>query len=343
MPTLSDKDAALQKAKMNAVEMYFAERGEAETENYDRMEDEILDNLDRLVSNETILNEQDKSGRYEVTASAVLNEARLRNIIRGGSAAGTAGKSQKSNIVYIFTGREVDSTTKRGPTVTSTASANIDTATSAEMAAKTAAKGKESERIRSSEISTAEETQSKAAVKTKGSASVDTQVTTGSTTVITRDQSTYKLLPMSDYDSAITSVFSQAGFSVVDSRFVLSEKDFDSVKNDYERGDDMAIPTINSVVSTLQGKGIPYLVLATLNVDPPGRDSATGMNRVVVNTAVRVLDVSSGFPREVASVPAYQITGLGIAEIEARNKALTDSCVKAAREIVQRLNTQDVR
>lgn len=322
-----DREDALLKAKMNAIERYFADRGEAETENYIRMEDEIQDNLDRLILSDTILNKQDRSGRYEVTVSVEINEARLRNLMRSGSAAGAARKSQKSDIVYLFMGREVDSTIKSGPAITATSSAKA--------AAKAKADGTESEHITRSKISTAAEM--------AGTVEAKTQVKTSQEVVIKRDQLTYKLLPMSNYDSAITSVFSQAGFSVVDSRFVLSENDINSVNNDYEQGDDIAAPTLNSVSGTLRDKAIPYLVLATLDVDKPTIDPATGLNRVVVRTAVRVLDISSRFPREVASVPAYQITGLGSADSEAQNKALSDSCQRAAREIVQRLNALDVK
>ena len=327
LPGNNDKEKALENAKMNAIERYFAERGEAETENFIRMEDEILDNLDRIILSDTILNEQDRSGRYEVTISVELNEARLRNIMRGGSAAGAASKTQKSEIAYLFTGREVGSVTKSGPAVTATSSGKT--------AVKTKTEGTEGERITASKINTTAErtdiTQGK------------TETKTSSQVVLTRDQLAYKLLPMSNYDTSITNVFSLAGFTPVDSRHVLSENDFNSVNNDYEQGEDISVPTLNSVVSTLRDNTIPYLALATLDVDQPTKDSATGMNRVVVRAVVRVWDLTSRFPREVASVPPYQIVGLGATDSEAQNNALRDSSERAAREIVQRLNALDAR
>ena len=322
-PSPNNMDDALEKAKMNAIGRYFASQGAAADALYERNEDEILDMMDRFILNETILNEQDRLGRYEVTVRVELNQGRLQNYIKEQTSAGGDGKSQKSEIVYLFMGREVGSVTQRGPITTSKTVAQVEAKS----------KGKTTET----------RGKTNASVEMGGYAGEMSQTTTGSKVELTRDQVAYRLLPMSNYDSAITSVFSQAGFSVVDSRFVLSKEDVNSVNNDYENGDDIKTETYASVANTLQGEGIPYLALATLDVDPPTIDSATGMNRVVVRAAVRVLDISSRFPREVASVPAYQIIGLGATDSEAQNKALSDSSQRAAREVVQRLNVLDVR
>jgi hypothetical protein len=139
-------------------------------------------------------------------------------------------------------------------------------------------------------------------------------------------------------------VFSQAGFDVIHPDDIIGDLR-PSVNTDYTKGDDMEASTRKAVVDKLRSEKdvVSYLVLATLDVDPPSIDSATGLNRVVVRVAARVLDVSSRFPREVASVPTYQIAGLGAKDSEAQNKALVESSQSVAREIVQRLNALDVR
>jgi hypothetical protein len=176
----------------------------------------------------------------------------------------------------------------------------------------------------------------------KAEASVDAKVemTTSSETVIKRDQVSYKLLSMSNYSTAITSVFSQANFAVQDPRLTIGDY-LPYVNEDYTKGDDIGTSTFVGVIDKLRSKDVAYLVLATLDVDPPTTDGATGLKSVVVRATVSVTDVDSG--SEVASVPQYQIAGLGDTDNVAQNKALSESSQRAAREIVQRLNALDVR
>jgi hypothetical protein len=326
-PGPNNKEDALQKAILNSIERYFAERGEAETENYDRNEDVIKDNLERIVLNDTILNEQDKSGRYEVTVSVEINESRLRNIMRGESAVAKTRDSKKSEIVYLFIGRDVGSVTSFDDKTVKQAKASGS--------ATAATAGTESESVKKSTVSTS--------AVIEGSAAVESRVEIGGSTTRKTNKVTYNLLPMTNYDTSITSVFSQAGFKFIDSRFVLSEENITSVNGDYSQGDDIEPSTYRGVASALQNEGIPYLVLATLDVDRPTVDPATGRSRVAVRTTVKVLDVSSRFPVDVASIPVDQSFGLGATPSEAQSDALNKGSQHAAREIVQRLNALDVR
>jgi hypothetical protein len=84
-------------------------------------------------------------------------------------------------------------------------------------------------------------------------------------------------------------------------------------------------------------------VLATLDVNEPSVDPASGMYRVAVVVTARVLDLASGLPREVASTPPFDSVGLGIKDKEAQDKALKDGSLRAAKEVVQRLNAVDVQ
>jgi len=60
--TVITKEKAYQKAQVSAVERYFAENGEAESENFEAIEDKITENLDNFILNTTVLNEQDQPG-----------------------------------------------------------------------------------------------------------------------------------------------------------------------------------------------------------------------------------------------------------------------------------------
>ena len=326
VPSPDEKDDALEKAKMNAIGRYFAGQGAAADALYERNEDEILDMMDRFILNETILNEQDRSGRYEVTVRVELNQGRLQNYIKEQTSAGSARKSQKSEIVYLFMGREVDSTTSRA-----SAMAKIEE----KEAAICKKRGEEGEKIGSSTIITTEAIS--AECRKKRQIDVEAMATKY------KDQYAYGLLPMNNYDTSITSVFSQAGFSVIDSRFALSSEDIESVNAYFQADNDIAAVTYLSVAKTLQEYNVPYLVIATLDVDPATTDPSTGQQRVAVRTTVKAMDMTSRFPREVASVPVDQSFGLGKTDTEARSDALSKSSARVTQEIVRRLNVEDVR
>ena len=84
-------------------------------------------------------------------------------------------------------------------------------------------------------------------------------------------------------------------------------------------------------------------MLATFDVGVPMEDPATGLRRVAVTVTGRVLDLKSGLPREVASVPAVQFFAIGPDNAVASTKALKDAALAATREIVSRLNAAGVR
>jgi hypothetical protein len=148
---------------------------------------------------------------------------------------------------------------------------------------------------------------------------------------------------MDSQKTSITSTFSQAGFSVADPEFVLSDADLKAVKSDYSNGSDCAPATLRAVVLSLRKAQVPFLVLATLDVGMPGTDPASGLMRVSVVASARVLDLSGNLPREVAAVPPVQIYGIGPEFAVARDKALKDASVAAAREVVSQLNAAGIR
>jgi hypothetical protein len=352
---------------MSAVERYFAERGEAETENYTRNEDKIRENLDQFILGATVLNEQSGAEKYTVAVRVEINEAKLRNVIRGSSAVKNAAGSAKSNIVYLFTGRKIDSVKSFDDRIVKKAEMSASSSLQAEGAksesvsgssASTSAssvKGDERESISGSRIGTSasqvksgeSELVANSNVRTSASMQdseqVSLKVETGGSQTRKADQTTYSLLPLGNQKSAITSVFSQAGFQVNDPEFVLSPEEIAAVNSDFSQGGDLAPSTIRGVVHTLKEANIPYLVLATLDVNEPSVDPASGMYRVAVKVTARVLDLASGLPREVASVPPIHYSGLGVKDEEAQDKALNEGSLRAAKEVVQRLNAVDVQ
>ena len=69
MLSAGDKDNAYRLAQVAAVERYFAENGEAESENFEAIQDTISANLDKFILSTTVLNEQDKNNNRYVGCS----------------------------------------------------------------------------------------------------------------------------------------------------------------------------------------------------------------------------------------------------------------------------------
>ena len=335
--TAADKDKALRLATVSSVERYFAENGEAESQNFEAIQDQIEANLEKFILSTTVLNEQDQAGlrRYSVTVRTELNVAKLRNTLRSASNAGKASPAEKSQIVYVFVGREVASVRSFDARVVKRVETSVDA--SAKSASTT--KGSEGENIKANLISTSASKQT----SEKESANVAARIESGGSTTRKADDVSYRLLSMSNQKTSVTSVFSQAGFAVADPEFVLNDKEMKAVSQDYATGNDLSPSTIRSVVVSLRKSQVPLLALATFDVGAPSQDPATGMQRVAVSVTGRVLDVSAGMPREVASVPPVQYFGVGQDNQSAVAKALKDASIAAAREVVSRLNATGMR
>ena len=317
-----DRDKAYQKAQESAVENYFAERGQADYEAFDANRERIMGGLDDFITGTTVLNEQDQSSmnKYSVSVKVTINETKLNVLMRKSSAVAKAPPGSKSKIVFIFVGREAASIKSFDARVVKRADV---TATGTKSTS-----GTEGENITDTKISTNS--------SRTDNASASARVETGGSTTRKSDETSYRAFPLSDQRSNITSVFSQAGYKVVDSDIALGDKDLKAITKDYSNGSDLSPGTMRGIYQSLKASGVPIFVLATLTLGAPTVDPSSGMAREGVRIAARAMDVSDG--TEVASVPSVNQFGLGQTNDEARDKALKDGAMSAAKEVVSRLN-----
>ena len=97
-----NKSTAKQKAyiaaQVAAVERYFAESGEAESANFEKIQQQVEDNLDKFILSTTVLNEEDQTSlnKYSVVVKVELNAAKLRNTLRRSSTVSQVTADQKS-------------------------------------------------------------------------------------------------------------------------------------------------------------------------------------------------------------------------------------------------------
>ena len=304
------KERAYVKAQLAAVERYFAESGEAESQNFEAIESKVQENLDKFILGTVVLNEQDQTSfhKYSVAVRVEINVAKLRTALRDASAVKKAPNAAKSQLVYLFVGREVAS------------ARSFDVRT-----------------LKRAEVEK-EETASK-----RGTQRAVLQVETGGSETRKADDTSYRLLPMANVITSITSVFTQGGFLVSDPGYVIGDKDFKAINQDFSAGNDLGPATMRSVVATLRKAQVPLLVIATLDVGAPSQDPETGLARISVNVTGRVLDLTNPMPREVVSVPVIQFFGVGSDNMVARDKGLKDAALAAAREVVSRLNALGIQ
>lgn len=330
--TQADKDNAYRLAQVASIERYFAEAGEAEAENFDAIQPKIEANLDKFIMSTTVLNEQDQPGmrKYSVAVRTELNVTKLRIALRSASKAGQSGPAGSSPMVYVFLGREVAGVKSFDDRVVKRAEIKVD----ADIKANGTTRGSEGENIQSNAISTNTSKQKTA----KLSASQSVNVETGGSTNRKSDETSYRMLSMASHKTAVTSVFSQSGFQVADPDFVLADGDIKAVNADFSKGSDLTPSTMRAVVLSLRKAKVPLFVLATFDVGVAVQDPETGLQRVAVTVAGRVIDVSGALPREVASVPPVQYFALAPDNAIATTKALKDASLLASKEIVSRLN-----
>ena len=335
------KAKALLAAQMNAIDFYYAEQGDSETENLDTIRNTIKNDPDRFILETTVLNEQDDTAahKYTVTVRVSLNGSTLRSALKTSSAIAAVPTGQSSQLAFIFLSRQVDTETTFAARVTQreVSSDRGDAARTDQRA------GVEGEAIRKTQVSTT--------ASTKATETHDIQQTKtverGGASLARSDAKTWKLIPSQSLSTAVALVFKTAGYRVAEAQYVepLSggRLKVASIEDDYQTGNDLKSTTLISVVDGLRTAEVRYFALATLDVGKVGIDPATGLQRVVVTVNAKVLDVAQRIPENVAVAGPTQYAGVGPTEEEAQTNALKLAAQQVARELTSQLANAGLR
>ncbi|WP_332877887.1 hypothetical protein [Massilia sp. S19_KUP03_FR1] len=333
------KERAVFAAQMKAIEMYFAEAGDAQAENLDAIRETIRKDPERFILESTTLQEDDRTDLHQYTAvvRVSLNGSNLRNALKKASPVGAAG--EKSQLAFVLVSRQVDAQTSFDARVTKRAVVTAN----GQATASRSEKGSEGEAVGASKVST------NANKNVKASYAVERGVTveTGGSTVQRADQSTWKLIPSQNLNSVITQIFKTSGYRVVDAAFVepMTNGTFKvaEVENDYRNGNDLKSGTLATVVNGMRIAKVRYVALGTLDVGQAGTDPATGLMRVAVTANAKVLDLGQGIPETVAVAGPAQYAGTGPTEDEARTNALKIAAQTVSRELTSQLANAGLR
>lgn len=308
-----DKSRAMQLAQMKAVEKYYAEAGDSQTENLDAIRAKIKADPERYILETAILSEEDRPDmkQYAITVRTTLNVSQLRNALKSSSAVGQAGKGEKSKLTFIFVSRQTDSARSFDNDVYKTAIV------------------KEQDKV------------------TKNSVVSRASVETGGSTTRKATKKTFDIFPSNYLKSVFNGVFTSAGYKVVDAAFLEPSSKgllkIKSVENDFKTGNDLQPQTERDIVMGLQHAQVPFIAYGTLDVRLSDKDPATGLFRVSVAATGKLLDARESTPVTVAEVGPIQSAGLGPTEEEAQTNALKNAADKVAKELLSQMTSAGIK
>ena len=337
--TPETKERAIFAAQMKAIEMYFAEAGDAQAENLDAIRDTIKNDPDRFILESTTLQEDDKAEMHQYTAvvRVSLNGSNLRNALKKASAVGGAG--EHSQLAFVFVSRQVDSQTTFDARVTKRAIFSDK----GQAKGSVAERGSEGESVRSNQV----DTNTLKTVKASYNAERAVTVETGGSTVQRAGSSTWRLIPSQNLNTVVSQIFKTSGYRVVDAQMVEpltnGKMKVENVENDYRSGNDLKSATLQNVVSGMRTAKVRYVALGTLDVGQVGTDPATGLLRVAVTANAKVLDVGQAIAETVAVAGPAQYAGVGPTEDEARTNALKLAAQTVSRELTSQLANAGLR
>lgn len=344
------KQKAQQEAALKAVEAYFAEAGQSEAANFDSVRLKILENQGRYILDTVVISETDntKDYQYSVAVRISINVANLRNAMNANSAIGRAGDAEKSALSFVFVSRQVASTKSYDDRVykRQEGSSQVSGAASRQEKSSLKEKTSEGESVKRSQVETHGARSEERDESVKMDASAKTVVTseTGGSTTRKASESTWRLLPSADLNQVFVAAFSQAGYDVIESGMVESERfKVSEIENDYKSGNDLQPKTLRAIAGGMKDASIPLIALGTLDVGLPEKDPQTGLMRVAVTVNAKIWDVTKPIPRTRAAVGPVAFSGVGPNEDVARGNALKAAASSAAQELSSRMAAMGMR
>lgn len=323
-PSKVDKANALHQAKVSALERHMASSGNAMMQNYERMKHTVLEDIDSFILDHVILSEdKDKEAkRYTIVIRANVNASRLATTLQSNSAVANTSAGDRSYMTFVFVAREQKSAKRYQDKVYK----RVDTG--------------------EAEDGSEYESASRGGLEYVGEKRTSRTTTSGGSITRKADKIEYDVSNAGSFNTAMSQVFTEAGFEVVEAEYLVEETgglmSVEAFKEDYRHGDDISGGTRRSAVKGLRDVRIPYMAIGTLDVGMRDKDAATGMTRVSVSVTGKVLDLRRRFPRTVASVGPVVYAGLGNDQTEARDNALKIAAANAADTLTQQMNSKAI-
>jgi len=325
-----DRQDAIRKAKVNAVERYIADTNAARSRVFDQQREKIASHIDDYVLGSTVISEDDSksSKTYSVVIRADINATRLLNDLGSGSASAAAvNSSAHQMLTFLFLSRSQASVQSFDAKVYKRA--DVDTSYKRN--------AHEGESVRSNGIGTSDSADEHGSIAT----------TTGGSTTRKADKIDWTVAQSGDINTAMTGIFADAGYEVVEADQVEGASNgllnIGRIRDAYSHGDDLPSQMTRDATQGVQQAGVGLLALGTLDVGMQDTDPVSGNTRVYVTVTGKVYNVNGRFARTLTSVGPVQYAGLGPDASVARTNALKLAAQKAAQQMVDELNNKGIR
>lgn len=338
----NDQREAREAAKIAALETYFASNATpAMARIFADRKDYFLGRVDDFLLSVTELSVDNKKSAKLVTVviRADVNVPMLRAAIDEFSATSAVSSADRSLMTLLFMARMQDSVQSFDDRIYT----RNDNALITDEVASSSLVANEAENISSQSIGITE------TIQEQGSSTVSTSETSTTGGSVTRqsDKVRWRVTSSQDINSAMSSIFSSAGYEVVEAQYVEAESngllDVRKVSEEFSTGDDLSSDLMQSTVNGIKAAEIPYLAIGTLDVGIQDTDPVSGNVRVFVTVTGRVMDLTGRFPRAITSVGPVQYSGLGPTETVARNNALALAAQSAAQHLVDEMNIRGIQ
>jgi hypothetical protein len=321
---------AIKKAEVNALERYIADTNAARSRIFESKQDQFTAHIDDYVLGNTILSEnQDKSAKtYSVVIRADINGTRLMNDLGVGSSSATDASSAGHNtMTFLFVARSQSSVQSFDDKVYKR------TDTDSSMTSSTS----EGESIQAHNIGTSDAAQQHTSEAT----------TTGGSVTRKADKVEWSVSSANEVDTAMTGIFSDAGYDVVEADQVEGASggmvNIANIRDAYSHGNDLPSNIVYNTTQGIQHAGIGYFAFGTMDVGMPDKDPVSGNVRVFVTVTGKVLNVQGRFARTLVSIGPVQYAGLGPDAGVARTNALKEAANQAAHQMVDELSNKGIR
>jgi hypothetical protein len=325
----SDRQAAVQKAELNALERYIADADAARSRIFDSKKDSIVSHIDDYILGSTTLSEQqDKDAKtYSVVIRADVNSNKLMNDLGTGSAsAADVSQNSHDSMTFLFLARSQSSVQSFDDRVTKRADTDNNFSQHTN----------EGESMRAGNIGTSD----------SKTVHTSVSVTTGGSTLRQADKVNWSVSDAGEVDTAMTGIFSDAGYDVVEADQVEGASgglvNISRIRTAYSHGNDLPSNVMYDTTQGVQRAGVHYLALGTLDVGMADRDPVSGNMRVFVVVTGKVLDVQGRFARTLTSIGPVQYSGLGPDASVAQVNALKEAADQTAHQMVDQLSSKGV-
>lgn len=321
-PSSSDKKNAVEAAKLAAWNQYVTSFNISKQQQYQKIEKEVLNNLDKYVTSYRVIAEDiDKNMKLiNMVVRVDINENRLNADLKSTTTAGSMSSGDGSVFSFVFVAREV--TESKVFRAKDTNIAQVDAATSA------------------SKNSSADD-----GLKVTQRASYTAKSTTGGNTVLKSSQNKHGLLASTDFDASFNEILTQMGYETVDYSDVVANcggASVSSIKQAFVTQDELPDALRKKAIAAARECDVKYFSVGFMNVSAPQIDPVSGDQKVIVSVNGMVWNISKKLPRKVGSVGPVQFIGLGPDQDTARRNALKLAAQSAAETISNQLGSKNL-